>query len=99
MLFTIAGTADRTGDAYVNMLFLGGVGGLAAAALVAWALAGMVANVFRRAMVAMVAVGGAAFVGAITMPAHAAGGRTGLAILGGACILALALAYRRALAR
>jgi hypothetical protein len=99
VLFAIAGTADRTGDAYVNMLFVGGMSGLAAAALVAWALAGVVGNVFRRAMVAMVALGGATFVGAVTMPAHAAGGRAGLGILAGLCIGVMALAYRRAILR
>jgi hypothetical protein len=81
------------------MLFLGGMGGLAAAALVAWALARAVTNVFRRAMVAMVALGGAAFVGAMTMVAHAAGGRTGLGVLAALCIAAMAIAYRGTLAR
>lgn len=65
----------------------------------AWALARGVHNVFRRAMVAMVALGGAAFVGALTMIAHAAAGRTGLLALAGLCITALAVSYRRALAR
>jgi hypothetical protein len=86
--------AERGNAAYVNTLFIGGVGGLMAAALVGWTVARAVTSVWRRAMTAMVALGGAAFVGALTIVADAAGGSRGLLVLAGLCLLMLYLAYR-----
>jgi hypothetical protein len=97
MLFALHG-AER-GSAYLNLLMLGGFGGLVAAAGVAWTLSRGVANVFRRAMAGMVAVGGAAFVGALTIVADAAGGRFGLLALAAICIAVMVLAYRGLLPR
>ncbi|OGT99871.1 MAG: hypothetical protein A2085_01475 [Gemmatimonadetes bacterium GWC2_71_10] len=86
--------AERGNPGYVNGLFIGGFGGLMAAALIGWTVARAVVNVWRRAMAAMVALGGAAFVGALTIVADAAGGRMGLLVLAGLCVLSLYFAYR-----
>jgi hypothetical protein len=96
VLFALEG-ADRAAPSYANALFLGGFAGLAAAAGVAWTIARMVDNVFRRAMVAMVALGGAAFVGAMTIVVHAAAGRYGLLGLAGACIAVMVVVHHRLL--
>ncbi len=85
---------ERGNAAFLNALFAGGFGGLIAAALVGWTVARAVTNVWRRAMTAMVALGGAAFVGALTIVADAAGGRMGLLVLAGLCVLMLYFAYR-----
>jgi hypothetical protein len=93
MLFAVQGT-DRASDLYVNALMLGGVSGLGAAAVIGWIIAKALGNPFKRAMVAMVAVGGAAFVAALTIVANALVGRIGLLALAALCILVLLLAYR-----
>jgi len=82
--------SPRTGTMFFNALFAGGAGGLLAAAGVAWMLARLVANPFRRAMTAMVALAGAAFVGALTVVADAAAGRIGLLGLAGVCVAVMA---------
>lgn len=78
---------------------LAGLGGLAAGAVVAWTLARGVGNPWRRATLAMMGVMGAALVGAITMPAHAALGVKGLAGLFALCLAAIATAWRLLLSR
>lgn len=93
MLFALH-DAERTNPGYANTLFIGGLGGLSAAALIGWTVARDVPNVWRRAMTAMVALGGAAFLGALTIVADAAGGRMGLLVLAGLCVLMLYFAYR-----
>ena len=99
LVLTALHDATRGSPVYLNLLFLGGAGGLIAAAAVAWTVGRQVGNPFRRAMVAMVAVAGAAFVGALTVVADAAAGRAGLLGLTAACLAALGLAYRLLLAR
>ncbi len=89
MLYAMHET-PRTSPSYFNALFAGGVGGLLAAAVIAWLLARQVANPLRRAMAAMVALGGAAFLGALTIVADAAAGRPGLLGLAAVCVLLMA---------
>ncbi len=87
--------SPRTSPSFLNALFAGGVGGLLAAGLVAWLLARSLVNPLRRAMTAMVALGGAAFVGALTIVADAAAGRPGLLGLTGLCVVTMAWAGRQ----
>ncbi len=71
---------------------LAGGGGALAGALVAWALARPLANAFRRAALAMMAVMGTALVAGATLPAHALAGRAGLAAVAAACLVAILVA-------
>lgn len=84
----------RGSPLYVNGLFVGGIAGLVVAAALGWVVARAVGTPWRRAMTAMVALGGAAFVGALTIVADAAGGSRGLLVLAGLCLLMLYLAWR-----
>ncbi len=73
---------------------LAGVGGLLAGGLVAWSLARPIENAYYRAVLGMLGVFGTALIGALTVPAHVAAGRWGLAILGAACVVAIPIARR-----
>jgi hypothetical protein len=53
---------------------------------------------WRRLVVAMIAAAGTALVGVLTTAADMAGGRAGLAVLGGLCLAAILLARRVLLA-
>ncbi len=84
---------------YVNVLFAGGAGGLIVAASVGWMVGRAVTNVWRRAMTAMVALAGAAFVAMLTIVADAAAGSRGLLVLATLCLAMLYLSYRAIMPR
>jgi len=71
-----------------------GAGGVAAGALVAWAVGRPVGGAFRRAALAMMAVMGTALVAGATMPAHQIAGRAGLAAVAALCLVAALVARR-----
>jgi len=75
-------------------VLLAGLGGLTAGAIVAWTLSRSVGDRWRRTTVAMMGVLGAALLGAVTMPAHAAFGAPGLIGLFALCLAAIAAAWR-----
>ena len=73
---------------------LAGAGGIAAGALVAWAVGKPVGGAFRRAALAMMAVMGTALVAGLTLPAHQLAGRAGLAAVSALCLVVLLVARR-----
>jgi hypothetical protein len=75
-------------------VLVAGLGGLAAGAIVAWALSRPVLNPWRRATLAMMSVMGTAVLGGLTMPLHQAWGAAGLIGLFALCLAAIALAWR-----
>ncbi len=76
-----------------TIALLGAAGGLVAGAIVGWTLARSL-PVWRRAVVAMIAAAGTALVGVLTTAADIVGGRAGLAVLAGLCLLVIVGAYR-----
>ena len=99
-LALLAYAPDR-GAPETNFLpvLVAGLGGLAAGAIVAWALSRPLGNLWRRSMVAMMGVMGSAVVGGFTIPAHGAWGTWGLAGLFAVCLAAIATAWRLLLSR
>ena len=73
---------------------IAGFGGVAAGALVAWAVGRPVGGAFRRAALAMMAVMGTALVAGATLPAHQIAGRAGLAAVAALCLVAALVARR-----
>jgi len=100
VLFVISGyalaTPSATSSAVVPAIgpSLAGAGGVAAGALVAWAVSKPVGNAFRRAALAMMAVMGTTLVAGATLPAHQLAGRTGLAAVGALCLIVIVVARR-----
>lgn len=82
----------ESGFAVVAMLAL--AGGLVAAAVVAGVVARTLGTLFRRVMVAMIAVAGAAFIGLLTTVADMIAGKAGLLALAALCVGAMAGARR-----
>ncbi len=80
-------------SAFANIVLLAAAGGLTVAAGVA-SLVGRTLGGWRRAVVAMIAAAGTALVGVLTTAADMAGGRLGLAVLGGLCLGAILLARK-----
>ncbi len=93
-LVLFAATARETAALPPIAPALAGVGGL-----VAWSLARPIANAYYRAVLGMLGVFGTALIGALTVPAHVAAGRWGLAILGAVCVVAIPVARRAFLGR
>lgn len=92
---TLFATYSARGTAgYVDLLMAAGLGGLVAAGAVGWSVSRAFTNLLRRAMVAMVAVGGAAFLAAITTLADTLVPRYGLLGLVALCLLAMVGSYR-----
>jgi hypothetical protein len=75
-------------------VLVAGLGGLAAGAIVAWALSRPLGNPWRRAMTAMMGVMGSALVGGFTVPVHSAWGTWGLAGLFVVCVAAIGISWR-----
>jgi hypothetical protein len=99
-LALLAYAPDRsTPTANFLPVLVAGLGGLAAGAIVAWALSHPLGNAWRRSMVAMMGVMGSAVVGGVTVPAHSAWGAWGLAGLFALCLAAIATAWRLLLSR
>ena len=100
VLFVMSGSTLATPSAAPSPMMpaigpsLAGAGGSAAGALVAWAVSKPVANAFRRAALAMMAVMGTALVAGLTLPAHQLAGRTGLAVLAALCLVVILVAHR-----
>ena len=86
--------AGRGSPGYVDILLTAGGGGLVIAGVMGWSVTRALANPLRRVMVAMVAVGGATFLAALTTLADTLVPRYGLLGLAALCVLAIPLAYR-----
>ena len=105
VLFAMSGYALATPSATASPIMpaigpsLAGAGGVAAGAIVAWAVAKPVGNVFRRAALAMMAVMGTALLAAATLPAHQLAGRTGLAVMAALCLAVIVAGWRIFLSR
>jgi hypothetical protein len=78
---------------FADIVLAAAAGGLTVAAGAA-GLVGRGLGAWRRAVVAMIAAAGTALVGVLTTAADMAGGRAGLAVLGGLCLGAILLAAR-----
>ncbi len=98
-LFTATARASGGAPLPGALPLVAGAGGLAAAFLVGWTLSRPLANLYYRSVLAMLAVFGTAVIGALAVPAHVLAGRTGLAVLALACVVAIFLARRRLLPR
>ena len=104
VLFVMSGYALATPSASGSPLMpafgpsLAGAGGVAAGAVVAWALSKPLRNLFRRAALAMMAVMGTALVAGATLPAHQLAGRAGLAAIAALCLAVFVVAWRLLLA-
>ena len=97
VLFVMSGYALATPSSPVMPAIgpsLAGAGGVAAGAIVAWAISKPVGNTFRRAALAMMAVMGTALVAGATLPAHQLAGRAGLAVMAALCIAVIVAAWR-----
>jgi hypothetical protein len=70
-----------------------------AGGLVAWSLARPIENAYYRAVLGMLGVFGTVLIGALTVPAHVAAGRWGLAALGAVCIAVIPVARHYFLGR